>query len=424
MLVAIPLLAATASLASAAPAKQGGIFRVGTTGASVQIDPQVSYVTTGWWLEYATAAKLYNYPDKSGQAGGLLRPEVASGFTVSRDGRTYTFRIRKGFRFSDGTPVTAKNFTYAFRRVLNAKLNSSARALINNVRFARTKGSELVIHLAEQEPSFLTILAMPFFQATSTKLPLDHEVTGGYPSAGPYYFSDNDLNVLTSIRKNPYWHGNRPRHLAGADVHWNQPAGDSTDFDLASVAGDRAQTLAQHFGVNKARFWVEPSSCVGYVGFNPKGRFGTDRVMRQSISWALDRTAYSEAAGPFAGRPWTHLLSPVTPGSVTAPKRQPYSLRPDLQRAQSLAAGHFGDGKLAIGYEQTGAGPAQAQIVRQNMIALGFDSANIQLNPMPRGDVYGPQPTPEWDLWVGIGWCSEVDALTDLKSVLGLWRDS
>src|SRR5262249_10658608 len=97
LVAAVPIAALTAGLASAGPAKQGGILRVGTTGASVQIDPQLSYVSTGWWLEYATAAKLYNYPDKAGQTGGLLRPEVSSGYTVSGDARTYTFTIRKGF---------------------------------------------------------------------------------------------------------------------------------------------------------------------------------------------------------------------------------------------------------------------------------------------------------------------------------------
>ena len=54
-------LLATARLAGATP-PSAGIFRVGMTGASVQIDPQLSYVTTGWWLEYATAAK---WPDSS-----------------------------------------------------------------------------------------------------------------------------------------------------------------------------------------------------------------------------------------------------------------------------------------------------------------------------------------------------------------------
>ena len=41
--------------------RQGGIFRVGLSGASAQVDPQLAYVSTAWWLEYATAAKLVNY---------------------------------------------------------------------------------------------------------------------------------------------------------------------------------------------------------------------------------------------------------------------------------------------------------------------------------------------------------------------------
>src|SRR6186997_2528389 len=108
MLATGAALLVAAQFASAAPERKGGIFKVGTTGASVQIDPQTSYVSTGWWLEYATAAKLFNYgPD------GRLVPEVASRFEVSKGGKRYTFFLRKGFRFSDGTPVTARSFSYA-----------------------------------------------------------------------------------------------------------------------------------------------------------------------------------------------------------------------------------------------------------------------------------------------------------------------
>src|SRR6188472_1374266 len=116
MLVAGASLLVAASLASAAgnghqaqALKKGGIWRLGTTGASTQIDPQVAYVTTAWWLEYATAAKLYNYPDRSGPAGAKLVPEVASKFAVSNGGKKYTFTIRKGFKFSDGKAVTANS---------------------------------------------------------------------------------------------------------------------------------------------------------------------------------------------------------------------------------------------------------------------------------------------------------------------------
>src|SRR3954453_1832138 len=102
--------------------RKGGIFRVGNSGASVQIDPQVAYVTTAWWLEYATAVKLYNWPDRPGLLGNRLIPEAAAGFSVPNRRKTYTFFIRPGFRFSDGTRVTAKSFKYAFDRVANHDL--------------------------------------------------------------------------------------------------------------------------------------------------------------------------------------------------------------------------------------------------------------------------------------------------------------
>src|SRR5436190_3111625 len=104
MLATGAALLVAAQLAGAAADRQGGIFKVGTTGASVQIDPQLAYTTTAWSLEYATAAKLYDYTPS-----GKLVPEVAARVTVSNGGTHYTFFLRGGFRFSDGTAVTARN---------------------------------------------------------------------------------------------------------------------------------------------------------------------------------------------------------------------------------------------------------------------------------------------------------------------------
>src|SRR5205809_318062 len=85
-------LLVAAQFAGAASQKQGGIFKIGTSGGSVQIDPQLAYTSTAWGLEYATAAKLYDYTPT-----GRLVPEVVSRFKVSNGGRRYTFFIRKGF---------------------------------------------------------------------------------------------------------------------------------------------------------------------------------------------------------------------------------------------------------------------------------------------------------------------------------------
>ena len=74
---------------------------------------------------YATCAKLLNY---SGGGAGELRPEVAAAMpSESPDGRTYTFMVRPGYRFSppSGQPVTAETFRYSIERALSPKLTQS-----------------------------------------------------------------------------------------------------------------------------------------------------------------------------------------------------------------------------------------------------------------------------------------------------------
>ena len=415
--VAVSLLALMAGLASASPAKQGGILRLGIAGASTQVDPQGAYVTTAWWLEYATAAKLYNYPDRSGQAGGLLRPEVASAFAVSGDGRTYVFTIRKGFRFSDGAPVTAKNFAYAIKRAKDRDLASPAAQFITDVISARAKGNKLTIRLTGPDPSLLTKLAMPFFQATSTKLPLKIEVTTGYPSAGPYYFARNDVNVLTSLRRNRYWHGGRPQHLDGVEVRWNQPENMESSFDLRTPAAAEVPQLIQRFGVNRSRFWRMPINCLSYIPFNnANGIFAGNPQLRKAVNWAIDRSDY--LGGSFTLTPWTHLLTPLTPGAVTAKKKQPYGVHADIARARQLAAGHLRDGRITVAYRSSGTvNPRQAQLVRDALVTLGFDPAKIVLKAFSGAQIYDAMGVSGngIDMGVSMAWCSDYPETESLR---------
>jgi peptide/nickel transport system substrate-binding protein len=273
-------LMAAAQLAGAASGRQGGIFRYGTIGASVQVDPQLAYITTAWWLEYATAAKLYNWSDTRGPYGHRLVPEVASKVTISQGGRLYTFQIRQGFRFSDGTPVTAASFKYAINRVANKDLASPGASFItdangaeivgakdvnegraNDVSGVRVRGRKLIIELVDPDASFLTKLTMPFFQATSRKLPLDREVVSvssasDLPSAGPYTYTRNEVNTLTSIRRNPYWKRGpgrmRPRNLTGLDVIWNLNENTAfeqvknNELDEGPIPAAEVQNVANH----------------------------------------------------------------------------------------------------------------------------------------------------------------------------------
>ena len=68
-----------------------------------------------------------------------LVPEVATALpAVSRDGKTYTFTIRKGYRFSTGAPVTARNYARAIGRVVNPAMQSPAAEYLREVATAKS----------------------------------------------------------------------------------------------------------------------------------------------------------------------------------------------------------------------------------------------------------------------------------------------
>ena len=103
----IALIAAAA--ASAAPAAKTRRRSSSRSRPTSTTSTRSLYYGETWKLEAATACKLMNWRDKEGRQVLVATPEVAAGLPiVSRDGRTYTFTIKPGFRFSNGRPVNAR----------------------------------------------------------------------------------------------------------------------------------------------------------------------------------------------------------------------------------------------------------------------------------------------------------------------------
>ena len=133
-----------------------------------------------------TCARLLSYPDKAGAAGARLVPEVARSMPrVSNNGLTYTFRIRPGFRFSDGSPVTAGSFRRAIERALDPTMQSPAASFSSDIRGAaavqagkaktpsgvNVSGDQLAITLTRPAPDFLSRISMLFFCASPRTCP-------------------------------------------------------------------------------------------------------------------------------------------------------------------------------------------------------------------------------------------------------------
>ena len=139
-------------------------------------------------FHYATCAKLFNYPDASGAAGSGSCPRSRpAGPTVTDGGRTYTFRIRPGYRFSppSNEPVTAESFRHEIERVLSPRLNPGPWALAefsdvvgaaaynagkaSHISGVSVRGDALVIRLAKPAPDLPARLARPAFCAVPAR---------------------------------------------------------------------------------------------------------------------------------------------------------------------------------------------------------------------------------------------------------------
>jgi len=192
LLVAAGFASPASSNSSKAGAKAavGGTLRIDTTSDYDFIDPSLAYFSHSWQVLYSTSCKLLNFPDKEASAGGTrIVPEVATALpAVSRDGKTYTFKLKNTFKFADGSAVTAANFAYAMNRNLQPKMSSPATTFMEDIVGAKAvlagsaasasgikavNATTLRITLTKVAPDFLARITMPFFSAIRTDLPVN-----------------------------------------------------------------------------------------------------------------------------------------------------------------------------------------------------------------------------------------------------------
>ena len=381
------------------PAVTGGTYVVELTSDIDYVDPGLDYLTTGWEIQYAVGCKLLNYPDKSGAASSQLQPEVATGLPkVSNSGKTYTFTIRKGYRFNTGQPVTAQSFADALNRDASPTLQSPAQAFLSDIVGAEdvfdgkaktmsgvvVDGDKLTITLEEPGPDLLARLAMPFFQAINPALAADHDPNGvdTPASCGPYYIADRIPNNSITIMRNRYYTGPRPHNVSEIDykigntpvvIEQNVQSG-TADYAATGVPPANYKTISDKYGVNKERFWVEPQLSVQYLAMNTSRPLFKDNVeLRQAVNWAISRGALLEQGGFFAGVLTDQILPPGMPGFKRVSAYPLQQTGQDVAKAQQLAKGHTRGGKAILWTSTTEPAPLQAQIYQQNLKAIGLD---------------------------------------------------
>jgi ABC-type oligopeptide transport system substrate-binding subunit len=391
--IAFVVLLATLCVAGTATAhtnvKAGGTLNVDLTTDVDYTDPALSYLSTGWELEYATGLKLLNYPDGIGPRTSQLAPEAAAGFPkVSNNGKTYDFTIAAGFtRFSDGSKVTPASFKAAFDRDADPKMQSPSGAFMSDIVGAssspvsgiKVRGNHLIVNLTKASPDFLARVAMPFFSAIPVNLPHDSNGVLTPASAGPYYIASRTPNKSILLKRNPYYKGKRPHNPSqiaytignSLDATYLRVQQGSTDYASGGIPPAAYAEAAQKYGINKGQFWVEPLLSTAYLAFNTsRGIFKDNVPLRKAVNQAIDRRALLSQAGYLAGKRTDQILPPGIAGFRDADL---YPLKqPNLAAAKKLANGHTRDGNAVLYESNRGAAPLRAQIIQYNLSQLGL----------------------------------------------------
>jgi peptide/nickel transport system substrate-binding protein len=389
MLSAGVLLLLAAGLAPAAPTAER-VLRLNVSDTEVNyLDPALNYDFIGWRLEYTTCTRLLTYPDKRGRAGTLLTPENATSFPrVSRDGKTYTFTVRSGFRFSDGRPVTADSFARAIDRGMSPKLQSYAAPFLADVAGIkavqagkRTRaagvtvtGNRLSIRLTKVAPDFIARLAMPFFCSVPPDFPFT--VDNKPPGAGPYYDASFVPSREIVLKRNPYYGGMRPQRWDEMRIALTVPVNASylqvrkgeADYDMAALPPSAHAQLASKYGINKGRYFVNPINGIIYIALNTSRPFFKDAATRRAVSFAVDRVALNRVGGPYYAKTNDQLLPPGIPGYVPA---RIYPDRANVARAKQLLNGKTGSVVLYSGNDPVSTN--QSQVIQANLKAIGID---------------------------------------------------
>jgi ABC-type transport system substrate-binding protein len=383
------------------PTTTGGTARYALQSDVDYTDPALAYYTASWNIEYATCAKLLNYPDKGDIAGATLQPEVAESMpTVSNGDKTYTFTVRTGFRFSppSGAPVTATTFKKVIERDLSKTMNSPAQSFAGDIVGAKeytagtasevsgvkVDGNKISITLVKPAPDFLSRIAMPFFCALPDNTPVNANGVLAPAGAGPYYIKSRTPSRQIVLARNPNYGGDRKASLDGMVFDVGEPAtaslldakSDTIDWIADGLPPTAHQELARTYGVGSQaakdghqRYFVNPTLSFRYLALNTSRPLFSNLKLRQAVQYAINRPALLAQRGAFAGQPTDQYLPPGVPGYVD---EQIYPIDgPDVAKAKELA-GDIHEKAIMYTCDKSPC-PETAAIIKENLKAIGID---------------------------------------------------
>lgn len=373
----------------------GGTLRLSKSTDVDYVDPSLAYFTdTFGMIFFATCAKLYNYPDKTGAAGTQIQPEVANGFPkVSKDGKTVTITLKNTYRFHDGSRVTAANYAEMINRNANPKMQSPATsymheivgvdAVLDNkaqrVSGVIAKGNTLTLKLTQPLPDLVARLTMSFFCPIKVGTPIEPDGINNPPGSGPYYVAERTVNRQLVLKENPFYKGPRPHNydqiiwtigpsLEACRLNVEQ---NNTDYCVDGIPPTAYKEVADKYGINRknGQFFFNTILGTSYFALNHDRPAIKNVNFKRAINIAIDRPALLRAGGFLGGVRTDQILPPALTKNVNVfPLGGVTQAR--IDQAKKLAGSA---NKLVLYTANRGARVVRAQVFQFNMKQIGVD---------------------------------------------------
>ena len=429
---------------STATAEQGGTWHILTTSKEISLDPAKSQ-NLGISSIHLVLRGLTSWKTEQGKAAELVPDLATDTGQVSDGGKTWTYKLKSGLKYADGSPIVAGDIKYGIERSFAPELSGGLQyhksLLVGGDKYTGPyKGGELasvetpddttiVFKLNKPYGDWPWIVSMPAFSPVPKKADTDPAHYGEKPAAsGPYQVKSYAPGSKLELERNPNWDKSTDQARTGLpdaivldmglqpDVVNQRLIADAGDDKFAATTGTSVPaalipTITGNPAV-KARVATSPSGALEYLAMNTKRPALANPAVRKAIEYAVDKQAVQVAeGGPEYGGEIASTL--ITPGIDGYNKYDLYQAPPagDPEKAKQMlaAAGVSNLNLVLVADNTTGLGVAQA--IQQGLKRAGITVTIKPLDSEPLSDLITGNK-PDFDLTVS-SW------LPDFPSAIG-----